>query len=239
MKAMLLAAGEGRRLRPLTADLPKPMVRVGGRPILEYNVRLLAQHGINELVINLHHHPEAVSSYFGDGRRWGVSITYSYEPELLGTAGAVKRVAQLFTETFFVLYGDNLTTCDLERLLAYHRCKGGIGTVVLHYREDPTASGIAELDGTDRITRFLEKPHREEVFSHWVNAGLLVLEPEVVDYIPADRPSDFGRHILPTLLADGQALYGYRMSEPLWWIDTLADYERLQILVERGEVELP
>ena len=239
MKAMLLAAGEGRRLRPLTDKVPKPMLRVAGHPILEYNIRLLAQHEINELVINLHHHPEAISSYFGDGHRWGVSITYSYEPELLGTAGAVKRMAHLFTETFLVVYGDNLTTCDLRGFLAYHRRKGGIGMVALHYREDPTASGIAGLDGADRITRFLEKPGPEEVFSHWVNAGLLVLEPEVMDYIPADRPSDFGRDILPALLVDGQALYGYRMSEQLWWIDTPADYERLQIVVERGEIELP
>jgi NDP-sugar pyrophosphorylase family protein len=230
MKAMLLAAGEGRRLRPLTDNLPKPMIQVSGRPILEYTVRLLAQHGINELVVNLHHRPEAISNFFGDGCRWGVSITYSYEPELLGTAGAVKRMAHLFTETFFVVYGDNLTTCDLKRLLSYHRCKGGIGTVALHYREDPTSSGIVKLDDTDRITRFLEKPRPEEAFSHWVNAGILVLEPQVLDAIHNDGPADFGRDIFPVLLARGQPLYGYRMSEDegLWWIDTLEDLSRVQ-----------
>lgn len=239
MKAMLLAAGEGRRLRPLTCHLPKPMIRVGGRPILEYNVQFLAQHGIHELVINLHHCPEVVTNYFEGGERWGASITYSYEPELLSTAGAVRKVAHLFSETFLVVYGDNLTTCDLGRLCADHRSKGGMGTMALHHREDVTASGIVGLDEADRITRFLEKPRPSEVFSHWVNAGLLVLEPEVLDHIPSDRPSDFGRDVLPALLECDQTLYGYRMSEPLWWIDTPADYERLQTLVERGEVELP
>ncbi|HDM78190.1 MAG TPA: nucleotidyltransferase family protein [Deltaproteobacteria bacterium] len=239
MKAMILAAGEGTRLRPLTERIPKPMLSVSGLPILEYNIRLLTKHGIRELVINLHHCPDVVSGYFGDGNSWSVSITYSYEPVLLGTAGAVKKVESLFDSTFLVVYGDNLITCDIGRLCAFHRKKGGIGTLTLFYRKDPTSSGIVDLDQDDRIIRFLEKPELHQVFSHWVNAGILVLEPEVLKYIRSDKPSDFGRDILPALIADGQPLYGYKMSEKLWWIDTLEDYKRLQELVERGEVELP
>ncbi len=239
MKAMILAAGEGTRLRPLTERMPKPMLRIGGRPILEHNIRLLAKHGIRELVINLHHCPDVVTSYFGDGHPWGVRITYSYEPVLLGTAGAVKNVADFFDSTFLVVYGDNLTTCDIGQLCSFHRQKSGLGTVGVFRRDNPTSSGIVALDEQDRITRFLEKPKPHEVFSHWVNAGLLVWETEVLDYIPANAPSDFGRDVLPALIAGGRPLYGYRMSEGLWWIDTLEDYERLHKLTEEGGLKLP
>ena len=228
MKAMILAAGEGTRLRPLTERMPKPMIAIAGRPILEHNIRLLARHGISELVINLHHCPGAVKDYFGDGHSWGVSITYSYEPVLLGTAGAVKKLESTFDSTFLVVYGDNLTTCDIERLCAFHQEKGGVGTVALFYREDLANSGIAELDENDRITRFLEKPKPEQAFSHWVNAGLLVLEPEVSRHIPAGQPSDFSQDVLPTLLKAGYPLYGYRMRDGLWWIDTLEDLQRVR-----------
>lgn len=239
MRAMILAAGEGTRLRPLTERMPKPMVPVAARPILEYNVRLLAKHGIRKLVINLHHFPEMITGYFGDGKVWGVSIIYSYEPVLLGTGGAVRKVQHLFDDTFLVVYGDNLTTCNLQTLCAFHQEKGGIGTMALFYRDDPTSSGIVELDEDQRIIRFLEKPAPSQVFSHWVNTGLLVLKPEVLDYIPPGQPSDLGRDVLPTLLEAGHPLYGYRMSEGLWWIDTLEDYRRVQKRVSQGRVTLP
>ncbi|MEM4216725.1 MAG: nucleotidyltransferase family protein [Candidatus Methanomethylicaceae archaeon] len=239
MRAMILAAGEGRRLRPLTESLPKPMITVGGRPILEHNVRLLARHGVREIVINLHHCPHVITEYFGDGHAWGVTITYSYEPILLGTAGAVKKMAPLFSDTFLVIYGDNLTTCDITKLCIFHKRKAGVGTVALFRREDTASSGIADLAEDDRITRFVEKPQPHKVFSHWVNAGLLVLEPDVLNYIPSDRPSDFGRDILPALIKAGRPLYGYRMEDGLWWIDTLEDYWRLQQLAEKGGLNLP
>jgi len=133
---MLLAAGKGQRLAPFTESIPKPMMEVGGKPILEYGVQLCAHHGIRDLIINLHHHPEIITGHFGDGFSWGVRITYSHEPVLLGTAGAVKKVADEFLDTFLVLYGDNLTTCDLGRLIAFHRNKGGAATVALFYREN-------------------------------------------------------------------------------------------------------
>ncbi len=228
MKAVLLAAGEGLRLGGVTADRPKPMIEIGGRPILEHNVRLLASYGIKDLIINLHYLPEVVTQHFGDGASLGVRITWSHEPTLLGTAGAVKKVADQLTATFLVIYADNLTTCDLGKLLEFHKRKQGVGTVALFHRENATASGIAELDSNERVVRFLEKPKPEEIFSPWVNAGLLVLEPAVLDWIPADRASDFGREVLPSVLAAGQPLYGYRMSEGLWWVDSPEDLERTQ-----------
>ncbi len=238
MKALLLAAGEGTRLGPATAHRPKPMLEIAGRPILEHNVRLLARHGISELIINLHYRPEMIREHFGDGRSFGVNITYSWESSLLGTAGAAKNVAGQLTETFLVIYADNLTTCDLSRLCAYHKDKAAIATVALFYRENATASGVAEADANGRVLRFIEKPASHEVFSPWVNAGILVLEPAVLDFIPVGRPTDFGREVLPALIAAQQPLYGYKMSEGLWWVDSPEDLERTRQQVEAGKLIL-
>ena len=229
-KAMILAAGRGTRLRPLTDTVPKCMARVAGKPVLEHNIEWLRKFGVTDLTINLHHMPEAVKEHFGDGERWGVRIVYSFEPDLLGTAGAVKKVADFFDAPFFVWYGDNLSTCRLDRLWEFHLKKGGLATIALHEREDPTQSGIVGLDEDERVSRFLEKPRPEQVFSHWVSAGIFVLEPHALRAVPAEGAHDFGRDIFPALLDQGAALYGYRMSEDegLWWIDTAADLERVQ-----------
>ncbi len=227
---MLLAAGEGRRLGSMTLDRPKPMLEIGGMSILEHNIRLLYRHGIREIIINLFHCPEAITQRFGDGASLGVQITYSHEPALLGTAGAVKKVSNQFTGTFLVMYADNLTTCDLNQMTEFHKSKGGIAAVALYYRERAIASGIAELDANDRILRFLEKPRIEEIFSPWVNAGILIMEPAILDFIPDNQASDFGREILPALLAAHQPIFGYRMTEELWWVDSPEDLERTRSL---------
>ena len=227
---MLLAAGRGTRLKPLTDHIPKCMVPVAGKPLLEHNIAWLRKFGVKELVVNVYHLPQVVIDYFGDGTQWDVKITYSIEEELLGTAGGVKNVAWFFDGPFILWYGDNLCTCNLERMWHFHKSKKGITTMALHYRDDPTASGIVGLDGNDRIHRFLEKPRPEQVFSHWVNAGVFILDPEVLEYIPEDGCPDFGHDVLPAILASGSPMYGYRLSsdERLWWIDTPEDLKRIQ-----------
>lgn len=227
---MLLAAGKGTRLHPLTDTVPKCMVPIGGKPLLEHNIEWLKRYGVTDLVINLHHLAESLMEHFGDGNRWGVRITYSPEKELLGTAGSVRRMRDHFGDSFFVWYGDNLSTCRLDKLWQRHREKNGLATLALFEREDATQSGIVGLDDDDRITRFLEKPRPEQIFSRRVNAGVMALEPQVLEWIPADGASDFGRDIFPALLSQGLPLYGYRMSadEGLWWIDTPEDLERAQ-----------
>lgn len=228
MKAMILAAGEGTRLRPLTNNIPKPMMLVSGKPLLHHVIEHAARHGIRDFVINLHYRPETVTDYFGDGTRLGVTISYSYEPMLLGTAGAIKKVKESFDATCLLLYGDNLTSCDITRLCEFHSRTRGAISVALFERNNVSQSGVAELDG-DRIVRFVEKPLANETSSRWVSAGILVVEPEVFDLIPDDQPSDFGRDIFPALLTSGRSIYGYRMGadERLWWIDTPQDYERV------------
>jgi mannose-1-phosphate guanylyltransferase/phosphomannomutase len=230
-KAMILAAGEGSRLRPLTDHLPKCMAPVQGRPLLEYTLERLRHYGVTDLVINLCHLADSIPRHFDDGSRWGVRITYSREDCPLGTAGGVKRAAWFFGEPFFVWYGDNLSNCRLERLWQLHHARGALATIALHHRENPTHSGIVATAEDERITRFLEKPQPLQVFSHWVSAGIFVLQPEVLDAIPAGRPADFGKDVFPSLLAAHQPIYGYRMSEQekLIWIDTPSDLERAQL----------
>ncbi len=230
-KAMLLAAGPGTRLRPLTDSLPKCMVPVAGKPVLQHNVEWLRSQGVVDLVVNLHYHPETVTDHFGDGSAFGVRIHYSYEPELLGTAGALWAARQFFSqERFLVLYADNLIDCDLTRLYDLHMASRATLTMALFWRADVSASGVVSLDENGRISAFKEKPKPEEALSHWVNAGLLLCEPGVPRFIPPEQPSDFGHDVLPALLAAGELLYGYTMGpdEGLWWIDTAEDLQQVR-----------
>lgn len=210
MKALLLAAGEGTRLRPLTLDRPKPMVPVGGRPVLEHLVALARVHGVSEIAINLHYKPAPLVAHFGDGARFGVSISYSHEDELLGSAGAAKQLEAFLDETFFVIYGDVLTDLDLTVLAAHHRSSGALVTVALYEVEDPTRAGIVDLTPDGRIRRFVEKPAPDQVFGDLANAGVYVVEPAVLGYIPAGCRFDFGSDLFPLLLDRGLPLAGLR-----------------------------
>ena len=225
MRAFILAAGEGSRLRPLTDGMPKPMLAVRGRPLLEYNVRLLVHYGITDITINTHYRAEKITAHFGDGSAFGAAIRYTFEPTLLGTAGALNNARDLFAEPFLLVFGDNLSTCDLRALAASVR-PGDAGAIALFHREDVVQSGVAVLDPDDRIVEFVEKPIPPNVPSHWVNAGLVVVTPRLAAMIPSSGQSDFGRDLFPRVLAENVPLRGYRMHERLWWIDTLADHAR-------------
>ena len=232
MKAMILAAGEGSRLRPLTLTCPKPMLPVAGRPGLEWIVLWLRQYGIRDLVINLHHRPEAVQNHFGDGSAYGIHITYSVEQAILGTAGGVKRVEPLLTESFIVVYGDVLTDLDLDALIGFHQRQSAEPhiTLSLYHAPNPTECGIVGLDATGRVTRFVEKPAADEIFSDLANAGVLIMDPQLMRYVPADTFYDFSNDLLPDLLAKGLPIYGQALPEETYLIDigTPEKYERVQ-----------
>jgi len=230
MKAVVLCAGRGARLGALTATTPKPLLPVQGQPVIAYTMRWLAQAGITELFVNLHYRADMLEAYLGDGSQWGVSIHYLREPVLLGTAGSVRALAAELTETFLVVYGDNLIGCSLSRLLAAHRQWGGLGTMAVFEHPDVAQSGIAVLDEESRITQFIEKPSPNQQASRWINAGLLVWEPEILSHIPKRHPCDFSRDCIPQWLAAGLPIYGYRMGadEPLLWIDTPERYATVQ-----------
>jgi mannose-1-phosphate guanylyltransferase len=228
MKGLILAAGEGQRLLPLTLNCPKSMLPVAGRPLLGHIVTHLRHHGVTQLAINLHHKPDVITAHFGNGRRWGVQILYSYEQQLLGSAGAAKKLAWFFDQTFVVFYGDLYTTLNLRPLISFHCRHGAMATVALYEVPNPTACGIVELDNRQRVRRFVEKPAPDEVFSNLANAGVYVLEPSVLRFVGSQLPFDFGHDLFPTLLDLGLPVMGFPIQEFLIDIGTPDKYLALQ-----------
>jgi len=227
MKGMILAAGEGRRLRPLTNHLPKPMLPVAGRPLLEHTIIHLRNCGITDLAVNLYHLPTIVQDHFGNGERWDVNLRYSVEEQLLGSAGGVKRLQSFFDDTFVVYYGDLFTQTDLRAMVEYHRQTGAVATMGLYQVPDPWNRGIVELDHNQMIVRFAEKPPRDQVFSNLANAGIYVLEPEVLNYIPPDQVYDFGHDVFPDLLVREVQVAGYVIEDLLIDIGLPEKYEEV------------
>jgi mannose-1-phosphate guanylyltransferase/phosphomannomutase len=228
MQAMILAAGLGMRLRPFTLARPKAMLLVGDQPLLEHTLTLLRHHDFRDVVINTHYLPESITTRFGDGSQLGMQIAYSFEPQLLGTAGAVKKVGSHFTEPFAVIYGDVLTDLDLTAMLQHHREHGAIATLGVYDVEDPWLRGIVEADGDGRITRLVEKPARHEAFSNLANAGVYILEPEIVYHIPPDVPYDFAQDLFPDLLREGFELQAYDVTSYLVDIGSPEKYRQAQ-----------
>ncbi|MGP1383087.1 MAG: sugar phosphate nucleotidyltransferase [Thainema sp.] len=216
MRAVLMAGGSGTRLRPLTCDLPKPMVPILNRPIAEHIVNLLKRHGINEIIATLYYLPDVMRDYFQDGSDFGVQMTYAVEEDQpLGTAGCVKNIAELLDDTFLVISGDSITDFDLTQAIRFHKEKGSKATLILKRVPNPIEFGVVITDEENRIRRFLEKPSTSEIFSDTVNTGAYILEPEVLDYLPDNQESDFSKDLFPTLLAKGEPMFGY-IAEGYW-----------------------
>lgn len=224
MKAMILAAGEGTRLAPLTEHRPKPILPVLNRPHLSHTLTLLKGHGIDEAVVNLHHRARRMVETLGDGSPWGVSLTYSMEESLLGTAGAVKRAERHFEAPFLVLYGDNLFDFDIMALIREHESKGADCTIGLFRAPDPTAAGLVETNGAGRVLRFVEKPPPGQVRTDWANAGIYILDPALIRTIPADGPSDFGHHLFPRWIEEGVRIQARPIAGLIQDIGTPAGY---------------
>lgn len=235
---MLLAAGLGSRLRPLTDHLPKCMVPVAGTPLLARNIAWLRDHGVRDLCVNLHYYPEAVTRYFGDGSAFGVRLRYSPESALRGTAGAVDAVRDwLGDDPFLVLYADNLIQLDLTAFRALHERTRAALTMALFHRDDVRASGVVAVTADGRISAFQEKPPPGTELSHWVNAGLFCCTTSVLRFIPPGQFSDFGYDVLPAMAAARERLQGYQMGEQetLHWVDTLADLAATETALTQTE----
>ena len=238
MKAVIMAGGEGTRLRPLTANQPKPMLPLANRPIMEHIVRHVRNHGVKEIVVTVQFLASQVRNYFGDGSDMDVDLTYATEPRPLGTAGSVRNAAEQLQETFTVISGDALTDIGLDEVAAFHRRSGALGTVVTKRVEDPLEFGIVIATEDGRIERFLEKPHWGQVFSDTINTGIYVLEPEVFDYIPEDVPADFAADVFPKLLAAGAPLYAC-VAEGYWEdVGSLDAYRRAHEDILDGKVQV-
>jgi NDP-sugar pyrophosphorylase family protein len=218
---MILAAGEGTRLRPLTLDRPKPMLPVGGRPLLEHIIAWLRHHGVTRIAMNLHHHPQVVMGHFGSGSALGVEITYSVEEQILGTAGGAKRLSAFLDETFVLVYGDVLTDFDLDALVEFHRSRPKTPhlSICLYRVPNPWDCGIVALDEGGRVIRFVEKPKKREVFSDLASTGVLLVDSELLKYVPDGCFYDFGHDLFPALLEAGVPLYGWTLPESAYLLD--------------------
>lgn len=209
MKAVILVGGEGTRLRPLTINTPKPMIPLVNIPLLEYTLHHLKQYGIREIILSTCYLPQVFESYFGDGSRFGLDITYVTEEKPLGTCGAVKNVEKYLDGTFIVLNGDVITSLNLEDMISFHRTRGAVGTIYLTPVEDPTAYGLVLVDEKGRVESFLEKPSWDQVTTSLINGGTYILELEVLDLVPAGQNYSFERGLFPALLERDQPLFGY------------------------------
>lgn len=217
MQAVVMAGGEGSRLRPLTTNMPKPMLPIANRPLMEHIIMLLRKNGLTDIVVTVQYLSSVIRNYFGDGSDLGVSLSYSTEDVPLGTAGSVLNAADLLTGTFVVISGDALTDLDLARAVSWHKERDAAATVVLKAMADPLDFGIVMTDDDGRIERFLEKPSWGQVFSDRVNTGIYVLEPEVLDLIPPEQPFDFSAELFPMMIDKGLPLYGF--TTDAYWTD--------------------
>jgi mannose-1-phosphate guanylyltransferase len=251
MKAMILAAGKGTRVRPLTYDLPKPMIPILGKPVMAYLVEHLAQHGVTDIMVNVSYLHDKIEEYFGEGHQFGVRIGYSFEgytndagdvvPQPLGSAGGMKKIQEFggfFDDTTIVLCGDALIDLDLEAALREHRSKGALASVItLEVPWERVSSyGVVVSDADGRIRAFQEKPAQADALSNCVSTGIYIFEPEVLELIPSDRPFDIGSELFPLLVAQGLPFYAQKRQYN--WIDigSVKDYWEVLQSVLMGEV---
>ncbi len=216
-KAVILAGGEGTRLRPLTNGIPKPMLPVLNHPFLEHTIRYLTKYGITEVILALSYLPDIITDYFGDGRRLGVQMHYTLEDSPLGTAGAVKNAGEYLGSTFLVLNGDIYTDLDIAAMFDFHRKRKAKATIALTWVDNPCAFGVVETDRSRRVKRFIEKPAPAEVTTNWINAGVYILEPEVLQQVPDNTHYMFERGLFPRLLELGETMCGYQFRGQ--WLD--------------------
>jgi mannose-1-phosphate guanylyltransferase / phosphomannomutase len=241
VKAVVMAGGEGTRLRPLTSNQPKPMVPIVGKPCMEHIVELLKKHDFEDVIVTVAFMPQAIRGYFGGGESLGVSIRYSVEESPAGTAGSVKLAEEALDETFLVISGDALCDIDLAEIVRFHREKEAVATIGLVSVPNPLEFGIVVTDSDGRIERFLEKPSWGQVFTDTINTGIYVLEPEVLRHVPTDRPYDFSKELFPLLLEMGRPLYGY-VAEGYWQdIGNLDQYRQANFdaLDEKVQLNVP
>ncbi len=239
MKGVILAGGFGTRLRPLTCNIPKPMVPVANRPMQWHIVELLKRHGVTDMVSLVYYQPETIQNFFGDGKEFGVRMAYQGAESDVGTAGSVKLAEPMIGDKrFLVTSADVLTDFDLGAAVRFHEQKKAMATLVLTRVENPLSFGVVITDKEGRITRFLEKPSWGEVFSDTINTGIYILEPEVLGLIPEGRDFDFSKNLFPLMLEKGLPLFGY--VAPGYWKDvgTLPEYLLANADILKGAVEV-
>lgn len=236
-----MAGGEGSRLRPLTANRPKPMVPVANLPAMEHTLLLLRKHGIREVVATVYYEARVIQDYFRDGRDFDMRLHYAVEDKPLGTAGSVRMAREILDETFLVVSGDAVTNIDLKRVVEFHRAREAAATLTLYRVENPLEYGVVVTDDDGRLVRFQEKPTWGEVLSDTINTGIYVIEPSVLDLVPEDQPFDFSNDLFPILLRENMPIYGY-VADGYWTdVGNVEEYRRANVDAVNGVagVELP
>ena len=227
-RAVILAAGKSQRLESLRLDTPKPLIKIAGQPLLGHHLDRCAAAGVEEVFINLHHLPDRIRAFVGDGSRWKMKVTYHEEVELAGTAGGVKNFARhLQKEPFLVIYSDNYCTFSLQEIIEAHFRRSPVPdmSIVLFAKEDVSGSGVVICDNNDRMESFIEKPAPGTTTSHWVNSGVYLMESHLLEAIP-EGTSDFGREVIPSLLAAGKYILGVKTQGRVYAVDTPEQLER-------------
>lgn len=237
LRAMVLAAGLAERMRPLTEHCPKPLLPIANRPVMGYVLEHLGRHGFREVVANVHYRPQEIVDGFGNGAAYGVDLSFSYEEELLGPAGAVRRCKDFLEgDTFLVTGADDLTDMDLTAFLEAHRRAGAVASIGLVEVEETSQYGIVVTDEHGRIERFVEKPKGEPP-SRTANTQIYLFEPEVFDFIPPDRPYDFGFDAFPAMVEAGVPFYGFRLDGYWRDIGSLSDYLDAHVDIMEGRFD--
>lgn len=238
MKAIIMAGGEGSRLRPLTCSRPKPMVPIMNKPVMEHIINLLKKHNIFDIGVTLQYMPEIIKDYFGDGRDFGVNITYFIEKDPLGTAGSVKNAQEILDDTFLVISGDALTDIDLTKAIEFHKRRNSVATLILTRVEVPLEYGVVITERDGKIKGFLEKPSWSEVFSDTVNTGIYVLEPTCLDFFEKNKVFDFSNNLFPMILDKDLPMYGFITDD--YWCDVgdLKAYQQSHFDILDGKVKI-
>jgi len=248
MKALILCAGKGTRLGSLTKNIPKPMVLINGKPVLEYLILLLKKHGVKEIAINTSHLSKKIKGYFGDGSKFGIKITYSYEEELLGTAGSLNNFKEFFDGPFFVIYGDIITNLDLTKMCQKHEESKAFGTIYLYNEkmvDKKTTIGKVLVDKAGFVKEIIENPNKDQIKEiqkipeefKFLNTGVYIFNPKILDFIPSGK-SDFAKQILPKILENGLKIYGHTDKCYFKEIGQENRYFKAKEELESGEVKL-
>jgi mannose-1-phosphate guanylyltransferase len=238
MQALILAGGKGTRLRPLTMHTPKPIVPIAGAPFLLYQLELLKRADVRDVILSLSYQPHKIEDKLGDGTDYNVKISYTVEASPLGTAGAYRNAAELIRETTVILNGDVLTDIDLNEVIRFHRERNAVATIALTPVANPTAYGLVEINSECRVRRFLEKPKPEEVTCDTINAGIYILEPRALEYIPEGEPFMFEYGVFPQLLANNEPFYAYTWRGYWRDIGSAPSYLQANMDVLAGKVEI-
>lgn len=237
MKAVIIAGGRGERLGYMTAEIPKPMVRIAGKPVLEHQIDLLRQYGITDISILIGHLGHVIKEYFRDGNAFGVDIEYYSEEKPLGTSGCVKVLEERLQDDFLLLYGDLMLDIKIDDFMAFHRAQGGAGTLVVHPNDHPYDSDLVVMDDDYQIVDFLPKDRKPELYANLVTAAFYVLSPRVFKYIPDGVSSDFVRDVFPDMIKSSRRLYGYKTTEYIKDMGTADRLEKVSRDFSRGKIQ--